>query len=176
MNNRNILLRILPPLAVVLFLILIGGSCVGYRVGSMLPDKYQSVAVPTFVNETGEPMLENETTSAAISEIQMDGSLVVADIKQADTILRVKLTGFELRPISYSNQRSRLAREYRMQISASLELSDRETGEVIVESPAVRGFADFIVSGDLSSSKQTAIPNASRDLAHKIVERIVEVW
>lgn len=151
-------------------------GCVGYRVGSMLPDKYRTVAVPTFVNDTSEPLIENPTTSATINEIQMDGSLRIADSDNADTLLKVTITNFEIRPIAFSDDRARRADEYRMHISTSIVLTDRETGEVVVESSIIQGFADFIVSGDLTSSKQAALPEASRDLAQRIVQRIVEVW
>lgn len=166
----------LLALSAIALVLMNGAGCIGYRIGSMLPDKYQTVAVPTFANRTSEPLIENETTSATISEIQMDGSLRIADVETADAILRVKLRDFELHPIAYSDERSRLAKEYRMHITASIQMSDRDTGEVIVESPFVRGSSDFLVGGDLSSSKKSAIPNAARDLAHNIVERIVEIW
>jgi len=151
-------------------------ACVGYRVGSMLPEKYNTVAVPTFINRSSEPLLENPTTSAAIAEIQTDGSLKVADADSADLILKAVLENFIIRPIAYSGERARLANEYRMEIEVSFVMTDRLTGEVIVEDDRIRGFADFIVAGDMSSSKQTALPDASQDLAHKIVERLVEVW
>ena len=50
-------------------------GCAGYRLGTMLPPDIQSVAVPTFINRTSEPLLESETTRAAIREFQQDGSL-----------------------------------------------------------------------------------------------------
>jgi hypothetical protein len=162
--------------AVFMLIAISTAGCTGYRVGSMLPPKYQTVAVPTFINESGEPFLQNPTTSAAISEFQIDGSLKIADIKTADTILTAKLTGFSLRPIRFSADRGRQANEYRMYINASITLTDRETGKVLVENPSIQGMADFIVSGDMSSSKKNALPEASKDLAHKIVEKIVEVW
>lgn len=151
-------------------------GCAGYRVGSMLPDKYQSIAVPTVVNKTEEPLLQDEITSATISEFQMDGSLRIASEDRADAILNVQLTDFRLRPISYSDERSRMANEYRLYITASILLEDSVTEEVIVEAPAVQGATDFVVQGDLTSSKKSAIPDAARDLAHHIVEKVVEVW
>lgn len=151
-------------------------SCTGYRVGSMLPPEYQTVAVPTFENNSEEPLIQNEATSAAISQIQFDGSLRIADMDSADSILHVTLTDFSMRPIRFSGDRARLANEYRMEITASMVLVDRDTGEVIVEAERLRGEADFIVAGDMTSSKQTALPEAMRDLARRIVERMVEVW
>lgn len=162
--------------AVLLVLYLGMTGCVGYNVGSMLPAKYKTVAVPTFVNQTGEPLLENPTTSAVIGEIQVDGSLRIADSNTADTILKVTLIDFDMRPIAFSQERARLADEYRMNITTKFVLSDRRTGEVVAESASVHGYSDFVVSGDLTSSKQTVLPKASEDLAQRIVEKLVETW
>ncbi len=151
-------------------------GCAGYRVGSMLPPEYQTVAVPTFENTSEEPLIQNEATSAAISQIQFDGSLRITDMDSADSILHVTLTDFSMRPIRFSGDRARLANEYRMEIRASMVLVDRVTGEVIVEAARLRGEADFIVAGDMTSSKQSALPEAMSDLARRIVERMVEVW
>ncbi len=151
-------------------------GCAGYRIGTMLPPHYQTVAVPTFENNSGEPLIEIEATSAAIRQIQFDGSLGIAGMESADTILRVTLNDFSMRPIRFSDDRARLANEYRMEITAAMVLVDRVTGEVIVEASRLRGEAEFVVAGDLTSSKQTVMPEALSDLARRIVERMVEVW
>jgi hypothetical protein len=78
--------------------------------------------------------------------------------------------------VAYTKERRTQANEYRMTIIASLILKRRADDKVIVESPRVRGETVFDVVGDLSSSKSTALPDAAEDLAHKIVQRIVETW
>ena len=52
-------------------------GCASYQLGSMLPNDIKTVYVPTFINKTGEPMIESEATQAAIRELQKDGSLKV---------------------------------------------------------------------------------------------------
>ena len=49
-------------------------GCTGYRLGSMLPPEIKTVYVPTFANQTTEPLLEMEATDAVIVEFQQDGS------------------------------------------------------------------------------------------------------
>lgn len=151
-------------------------GCVGYQLGSMLPPDIQTVYVPTFINETEEPLLEIETTRAAISEIQRDGSLRIASADEADALLTVRLTGFRLQPLAYDRDRRAAAEEYRMFITASIVLTRQSTQEVIARSPRVTGEATFFLLGDMTSSKQSALPDASRDLAHLIISQIVEAW
>ncbi len=152
-------------------------GCMNYRLGSMLPPDIKTVYVPTFVNETDEPMLEVETTKAMIEEIQKDGSLKVAgSAEEADSLLAVKLIGFTLNPVTYNRDRATTTDQYRMLLTASLVLTRRTTGDVVSEHPRVEGEYVFTVQGDLTSSKDLALPYAAQDLAHDLVETIVETW
>lgn len=151
-------------------------GCVGYKLGSTLPSDIQTVYVPTFINETDEPLLEVDVTRATIQEIQREGSLRLASEEDADTILEVRILTMTLDPIAFDQLRRAAAEEYRLTITAALLLTRRTTGEIVAEHPGVYGNATFLMTGDLTSAKQSAIPRASRDLAHQIVTQMVEVW
>ncbi|MDP6524395.1 MAG: LptE family protein [Kiritimatiellia bacterium] len=149
-------------------------GCAGYRLGSTLPKNLRSISVATFVNEAGEPLLETETTSAAIREFQKDGTLqVVGD--SADLILKVTLSDYSLQPIRYDRDREKRTNEYRMIIRAKIECRVAKSGEILV-SKNVAGDTTFSLVGSLSVAKRDALPATAADLAHDIVESIVEVW
>lgn len=151
-------------------------ACVHYRLGSMLPADIKTVAVPTVKNHTEEPFLEQDATSAVISQIQMDGSLKVVAEEQADAILDVVLTRFWLVPVSYASGSPSTTREYRMNLSASIVLRRRSDKAVIVESPAIVGWTDFEFTGDLTSSKSVALRPTADDLGRRIVDALVQYW
>lgn len=151
-------------------------GCAGYRLGSMLPPDIRTVHVATFVNRTSEPQLEAGTTSAALAEFQRDATLrVLSEVSNADTRLDVTLVGFSEQPVSFDRNSTRLANEYRITIRAEVVFRRAATGDVLVRKE-VEGDTTFVVVGDLANSKRAAIPNAARDLAHKIVEAVVESW
>ena len=153
-------------------------GCAGYRLGSMLPADIKTIHVPTFVNKTKEPQIESATTSAAIQEFQKDGSLKIADQGRADAILKVTLTDFRIDPVAFRSQQLErtAAKQYRMTIFASIVMTRRSDDTVIAENPRVYGEYVFDVVGDLSSSKLTALRPTAEDLAHNIVEKVVETW
>ena len=151
-------------------------GCASYRLGSMLPPEIKTVYVPTFVNRSGEPLLEVQTTSATINEIQRDGSLRIAEEAQADSIITVQLISSEMQPIPYNETRKTAAENYRAVITASFVLTDNRSGKVLAQTGKVIGEALFPVTGDLSSSKRRILPDVSEDLAHAIVGRMVEAW
>ena len=150
-------------------------GCSSYYLGSTLPPGIHSVHVPTFINETLEPQLETPTTRATIQEFQRDGTLAVAGAKTADARLEVRLTRFDLVPLRYERDKERTAQEYRIIIGANVVYYRTKTDEVLV-SRTVVGDADFDFIGDMGSSKTRITPQASRDLAHEIVQLIVEYW
>jgi len=152
-------------------------GCSTYRLGSMLPPGIETVYVPTFVNETSEPFIEIDTTRAAIEQLQRDGSLIVAASEEdADSVLQVTLTGYNLTPLAYEKDRRTSADEYRLTISARVVLLSPEDNSVIAENPMVQGWADFEIIGDFTTSKAQGLPAASRRLGEKIVDAVVEAW
>ncbi len=160
-------------------LILLAASvcgCAGYRLGSMLPPDIKTVHVPTFINRTTEPMIEVDTTSATIRQLQQDGSLTLAGNEEADAILIVVLTDYSLEPLAYSTLEKTTADEYRIRIRALAVLKRRSNDQVLVENASVTGESTFFIEGDFTSSKQRGLPEASKDLGRKIVEQIVEAW
>lgn len=153
-----------------------GCSMFGYTVGSSLPKNLRRIHVATFENASGEPQLEAECTAAAIRDFQKDGTLqVVTDAASADLVLHVKLLTFSLEPLRFERDEAKKANEYRMQINARVECENRRTGSMLV-TRTVKGKATFVPAGGLSESKKTALPDAAKDLAHRIVKSIVEDW
>lgn len=152
-------------------------GCVGYRLGSMLPPDIRSVYIPTFVNKTDEPLIESDTTEAAIKEFQKDGTLrVVGTPEAADALLDVTLVKYELSALAYDTLKRTTANEYRLTLTAKVVMSSRKTGKVIAENPKVQGETTFVLSGDMTSAKRQALPAAAADLAHDMVETVVEAW
>lgn len=151
-------------------------GCVGYKLGSNLPPGIRSVAVPVFVNETGEPALETLTTSATIQEFQKDGSLKVVDRGSADTVVEVTLKKYSLTPLRYRSDRITTAREYRLTLVADVVWKKLPGQEVLARTTKVEGYKDFEALADLPSARRDALPDAAADLAHRIVRTIVEYW
>ena len=150
-------------------------GCLGYRLGSTLPPNIRSVYMPTIVNETTEPLLEIETTRALKRELRKDGTLRLAQAEDADSALRVQLVRYSLQPLRYERGRARTVSEYRLSMRAEISFERLDTGEILVER-TVKGESTFTTTGDLTSSKQASLPAAARDLAHNIVEVVVEYW
>lgn len=151
-------------------------GCAGYRLGTSLPGSIVSVYVPTFVNDCGEPELEHTTTSATIEEFQKDGTLRVSSSDTADAVLHGTLIGYSLKTLRFSEDNATEPSEYRLTITAKVILKSRSTGETILAYPSIIGKSTFDLKDDIATAKTEALPGAATDLAHDIVERVVEGW
>lgn len=162
--------------AMSLLIIAGAGSCGTYQLGSSLPSDIKTVFIPVFTNETNEPLIENDVTREVISRIQREGALKVVPESEADAVLRVSLKRFDFRPIAYDNANRDRPNEYRMILSASFVLYRRSTGKVLVEHPSSQGETLVQIAGDMSTSKRQGLPDASKDLARDLTEKILETW
>jgi hypothetical protein len=153
----------------------LSAGCMGYRIGNSPPAGIRTVHVPTFKNQTDQPLLEADTTRATIQALQQDGSLKVADSDLADSRLDVALTTMTMNPVVYDRNNARSPEQYRLQIQAKLSLIDARTGKAILER-AVKGETLFKPGEDLGAAKRIAVPEASKDLAHQVVQAVLEYW
>jgi hypothetical protein len=151
------------------------GGCAGYRLGSMPPPGVRSVHVPPFVNRCGEPNAEAPATRAAIQEFQKDGTLWVAPAEQADAILRVTLVEYRLDALRFDPDSGKRAKEYRVTLTAEYVLESARDRKAI-SSRRVSGETVFEFSGDLTSARTAVLPRAAQELAHRLVESVVDYW
>ena len=172
-SNRWRWMMVLLPLVAM-------AGCTGYRLGSTLPKDIRTIYIPMFVNKSGEPNVEIEATRAAIEEFQKDGSLRVATERQSDARIDVTMTGFSLEPIEFQRERATTPESYRLLLTASIVFSRSAAGTttrvVLLRKSNIQGESTFSPTADLISAKREAMPEAAKDLAHDIVESVVEYW
>ncbi len=162
----------LLSLPVLLFL----GGCVGYRLGSTLPDGIDSVALVPVVNTTAEPGLEMAVTRAMRSFIQFDGRLDLTSPDQADALIEITLTGYRSRPIAYDEDTTAVKPlDYRQRISASAVLRDKHSDKALRKADNY-GESIFAFDSDLSTSKRSAVPAAAEELARLLYTDLFESW
>ncbi|MGQ9662952.1 MAG: LPS assembly lipoprotein LptE, partial [Kiritimatiellia bacterium] len=160
--------RVETRLWLLLGLIIVLAGCAGYRLGSSLPPGVRTVMVPTSVNNTGEPQIENEVTRAVIREIQNEGSLRVVEAGYADAVLQVTLIRCWVEPLRYERDNPKAAAEYRLCIQAEVALIRSGTRERILTRRA-EGKASFLATTDPQTAKLAVLPSAAADLARAIV-------
>ncbi len=163
-------------MAATVTLLVLSSGCAGYRLGSQLPPGINTVYVHIARNNTEEPLLETEVTNAVLAQLQRDGSLRVVGEDQADSQMYLEITDFQLEPLRFEAENRTRPNEYRLRIRANTTLVRGSDEVVMVRSGNVEGRATFFLQGDLTASKRSALPEASRDLARNLVSAVTEAW
>jgi outer membrane lipopolysaccharide assembly protein LptE/RlpB len=136
-----------------------------------VPTGLNSVAIPTFVNQTFEPGIEVPFTQAFLKEFIQDRRIKVLDRSEADSILEGVIKNFQIYSVSYD--RSGLALEYQTTVVIDLTLKKR-TGEIlwrendISETRWFRASSSVLIS---ESNRAAAIQEIGRFVADRIRNR-----
>lgn len=158
----------------------------GYRMGSILPVNIKTITVPVFVNKTEEPGIEVSVTNQIINQFQIDGTLSIVG-EEADVRLDGEIVEYRREPLRFSGKDFKDVTEYRLRIITRLTLLDLRTGQPMWKDRMIEGETTYVSSGSFTEVERTAIgtlteeeksqlPTLQEDLAHNVVESVVEGW
>lgn len=167
-----------------LAVLLAGGTGCGYTTRSALPARLKTVCVLPFknnINYTTDsrrniylPLLEVKARDAIINRFLFDGNLRIAEEAAADLVLSGELIGYQRSALRYTDNDD--VQEYRVQIVINMTLTDRASQEVLWEEQGFAGEATYFVTGPLTTTEDSAVVEATTDLARRVVERTIENW
>lgn len=145
----------------------------GYTTHTLVPDRYRTIAVPVFGNETRRHDLEFELTRAVIEEVQGRTHLrVVADAADADLVMRGVLR--EVEEETLSRRAYQRLREGAMFVTAEVGVTDRRTGETVVKEQRVTERESYVPV--LGEDVRSARAETTRTLAERIVRTLESSW
>jgi outer membrane lipopolysaccharide assembly protein LptE/RlpB len=173
------------------FLLLLGClllvSACGYQfVGrsSPLPPEIRRIAVPTFENNTFEPLLDERLTEAVKKAfIAYPRLQVVNSASDADAVLKGRIITFLLTPISFNPLNE--AAEYRVRIQTDLTLQDSRNQKILWQEKMMETTADYFVFQDpvdparvdiarTRDAEDRAIAEAAKVLGENLVSQLLE--
>jgi outer membrane lipopolysaccharide assembly protein LptE/RlpB len=142
----------------------------GYSFRGTLPEHIQTVAVPVFVNKTGEPKLGSVLTNGVLEAFSTNGRLRVVRREDADAVLEGEVIGYSVVPISYDSQAN--VRQYRLTVTMNLKLLDMKKSAVLFEEHGLSEKADFNVQSAVSQTiavEETSVRSAATEIGRAIV-------
>jgi len=156
----------------------------GYTTSSTLPGHLKTIYIDRLANEISYtsstsrevyfPLLEVDARNAIIDRFQFDGNLTLTDTDRADLVLKGKLIEYERQGLRFTDNDT--IQEYRVNVVVALELWDMTKGEIKWAEPRFVGQATYFLSGPEATTEESAVQEALKDLARRIVERTVEDW
>lgn len=143
----------------------------------LLPTDVQTIAIPSFVNNTQSYKLEQRLTQAVVHEFlgRSRYRIVNEAEKGADAILRGTVTVSYVYPVTFDTQTGRVE-TVQVVIGASVTLSDRQ-GNVLFANPNYIFRDQYQLSQNIATFFQEETPTLdrmSRDFARTLVSNILE--
>jgi hypothetical protein len=160
----------------------------GYTTRSLISNKYKTIYIPPFLNQinitseakTGSkyqiyrPGLETDLTKAVIDRFRLDGNLRLEKEANADLVLKGSLVDYRRDVLRYATDDN--PEEYRVSIMVDISLRDTKEDRIVWEEQSFTGDTTYFLSGTNAKSDATAITEATKDIARRIVARTVENW
>lgn len=131
----------------------------------------KSIAIPTFENESLKYGLEETFTRAVTDAFLEDNRLKIENEKNADAILQVTIKGFERAPYSYDESENIM--EYKISISASVLLTEKETEEELYKNTSFSEWATYYPESEV---EEDGIEKVAKKFSDKILQNILESW
>lgn len=150
-----------------------GYTLVG-RGQSRLPAHITSVAVPLFGNQTLEPELEKDVTSALRQAFIRDGRLKVKEVKNATSVLEGLIRSYTLEAVAFDIQDR--ATQYRVVIGVHIVYRDLVEDKIIIDQnfSAREEFGVTEAIASREAAKVSSRQAAADELAGQLVNLILE--
>ena len=156
-----------------------GAAACGYHLSgraSTLPQGVRTIGIPTFVNRTSRPELEQRVTEHIIDEFTTRGRLrIVPGEEGAQAILQGEILSYTVTPVVISELGR--ATRYEIRITARVHLSQIATEKVLWEDDHFLFKQQYDVPADPQAfvdQEIVAIDDVATDFARSVVTSILE--
>ncbi|MBU0566995.1 hypothetical protein KJ693_02385 [bacterium] len=153
-------------------------GCAHLQEKPVLPGHIKSLVVPIFVNRSTRFGLEEEVANQIINEFILDGRLLIAPEREANSKIEGEIISYHKEPLSYNEQGYTL--EYKIWIQTGLKFIDLQKQKMLWEDEE-EGAATYVpeniaTQGLSTETEEEALDRAILDLAQKVVSRTIEGW
>jgi len=150
----------------------------GYRPlgASGPPSTGPQVSVEAIANETMSPGLHAMVSAALLRQLRLQGVGGAAGPGPPDLVLSGSVTGYENLPVTFDAQD--IGKRFRVRVTLLATLVNRSDGKVRLKESVV-GEAFYTVATDAAGTRNAqdeAARYAARDVASKLVARLLEEW
>lgn len=150
----------------------------GYRLsgtGSSLPPHLKTIAIPVFQNKSSEPTIHARLTDTIRRAFLTDGRLKLVDQQEkANLLLTGTLNFYDIRAVAFDT--SDRATEYWVYLGVNIEVQDQVKNKLFQKENLRTRWNYRPTSSvvDSEANRQTALDEAYRDLAIRLVSLIID--
>ena len=156
---------------------LIGGC--GYQVGSIMHPQVKTIAIAPIKNETIEMMATQFMRQALSEQFELDHSLSVKGLEEADCVLYGKIISVKTTAVGYdstNDEESYTPAEFGLEVNFEFVVIIPGRTKPLINNRRIVGRANYQVAMDNDIARRRGIQQACREAAKQIVIYTVEAW
>ncbi len=156
--------------------VLMLAGCSGYKLGDPATLPFASIHVDPPVNTSLAPQAAALVGSSVARALDRSGRVSVMPEADADALLAVTLTSYRHEVAADRSNDTRLARKWRVTLTAECTLTSRRDGKAWFTRRAVSAFDEVYVDSGLNPAEYQNMPVLADRLAQEIVREVLGAW
>ena len=164
-------------LSTLLILVFLLSGC-GYRIGNMGHPQLKSVAIAPVINDTLAYNAAANMRGQLAERFQVDGTMKLTGMNQADCIVYARITDIKLREIDSSTRFDDdfLPNQWSVNIAVEFSVIIPGRAKPLIDKRKASGYAEFMSGPDIEISRSYAIKQACFSAAKNLVSQVTESW
>jgi outer membrane lipopolysaccharide assembly protein LptE/RlpB len=161
----------------ILFLCLFFLSSCGYHLsgtGGSLSKGMRTISIPVFDNNSSEPLIQRQFTDAVRQAFLTDGRLKLTSPENSDLLLNGLISNYNIRSVAFNQDD--VVTESIITLGVKIRVMDQLNEKVYMENSMNTNWdyrSDSLVINS-EAARQTALQEAYRDLALRIVSLVID--
>ena len=163
-------------LIILIFVTNLLSSCSSYRLGNNKPIKYknvESIAVPIVKSDVLKPNLQSLITNAIIRSIQEKGAFIIANEKNSDATLKIKIINIERKQLRANRENVLRTTEMEFTIEIEYRVLNNSNG-VTIEKGNVKAKSSSYLNPNFQLTENHSLRDAAEKLAMSLANKLSE--
>lgn len=151
----------------------------GYQMGSLMHPQIKTIAIAPIKNETIEMMAAQYMRQALAEQFDLDQSLKLKTIEEADCVLYGRIVGVKTTAVGYdsmNDEQTYTPAEFGLQLKFEFTVIIPGRTKPLVNNREVVADVQYQVAMDNEIARRRGIQQACREAAKQAVDSIVESW
>ena len=163
-------------LIILIFVLPLLSSCSSYRLGNNKPVKYksiESIAVPIVKSDVLKPKLQSLITNAIIRSIQEKGAFKIANERNSDATLNIKIINIERKQLRANRENVLRTTEMEFTIEIEYRVLNNSNG-VTIEKGNVKAKSSSYLNPNFQLTENHSLRDAAEKLAMSLANKLSE--
>ena len=163
-------------LIILIFVTNLLSSCSSYRLGNNKPIKYknvESIAVPIVKSDVLKPNLQSLITNAIIRSIKEKGAFKIANEKNSDATLKIKIINIERKHLRANRENVLRTTEMEFTIEIEYRVLNNSNG-VTIEKGNVKAKSSSYLNPNFQLTENHSLRDAAEKLAMSLANKLSE--